>query len=304
MSVKIANRQQVIDLLDSYDNFLFDCDGVLWLDTLLLPKVLETLGMLRNHGKHLIFVTNNSTKSREQYVEKFAKFGLKVSKSEVFGSAYASAIYAKDILQLPTDKKVWVLGGKGLEVEFGELGYTTLGGTRMPELESPLNSNDPSDPINHLDPEVGAVAVGLDTHLNYHRLAITLQYLLRPDVAFIASNIDSTFPANGMILPGAGTVVQAVATCSHKTPVLCGKPNKGMMDAIVEAHHIDKSRSIMIGDRLNTDMKFGRDNGLASLLVLTGIESEDTLKALDEKEQPTYYATKLGDLYELLQKGN
>ncbi|QPG73289.1 hypothetical protein FOA43_000598 [Brettanomyces nanus] len=299
MSTKITGKQQVEDLLNKYDNFLFDCDGVIWLDNALLPYVIETLQMLRSHGKQLIFVTNNSTKSRDDYVDKFAKFGLTILKKEVFGSAYASAIYAKNIIKLPTEKKIWIMGGKGLEVEFNEAGYQTLGGSSMPELDKELDLSDSNDPINKIDPAVGAVVVGLDTHMNYHRLAVTLQYLRNPEVVYIATNIDATYPANGIILPGAGSVVDSASSCSQRTPVSCGKPSKGMMDAIVEAHGIDKSRSIMVGDRLNTDMKFGSSNGLDTLLVLTGIETEEAMRALDQSSQPTYYAAKLGDLFEL-----
>lgn len=299
MASKITSKADVEQLLDKYDNFLFDCDGVIWLGSKLLPHVIETLNMLRSRGKKLIFVTNNSSKSREDYVKKFKGFGLTVAKDEMFGSAYASAVYTKQILKLPTTSKVWVMGGSGIEVEMAECGYETIGGTKMPELDKPMDLDNPNDPIYSLDDNVGAVCVGLDTSMDYHRLAMTLQYLRRPEVAFIATNIDSTYPAHGFILPGAGTVVRAAAECSGREPVSCGKPSPGMMDAIVESHGIDRRRSIMVGDRLNTDMKFGRDGGLSTLLVLTGIESESTLQATAVK--PTYFASKLGDLYEMSQ---
>ncbi|QPG74021.1 hypothetical protein FOA43_001340 [Brettanomyces nanus] len=301
MSIKVTSKEMVQELLDNYDNFLFDCDGVIWLDTTLLPKVLETLDMLRALGKRLIFVTNNSTKTRDEFVAKFASFGLKINREDVFGSSYASAIFAKDILKLPQDQKIWIVGDKGLEKEFKEAGYKTIGGTKMPELDEPLDLKNKDDPIYHLDPQVGAAVVGMDTKINYHRLAVTLQYLLKPNVVYIATNIDSTYPANGMVLPGEGTLVQAAAYCSQKKPYSCGKPSKSLIDVIVKTHGIDKNRSIMIGDNLNTDMKFGLDNGLETMLVMTGIGSEEALNALEETKQPTYFADKLGDLYELME---
>ena len=298
MSVKISSKAISQEILDKYDNFLFDCDGVLWRESSLLPNVAETLKMLRKHNKNLIFVTNNATKSRLQYSKKFEKFGLKVSESEVFGSSYASAVYVRDILKLPKNKKVWVEGTEGLEIELQDAGYQTVGGSKLPSLDKPLNIEDKDDPINNIDPEVGAAVVGLDPKINYHRIAVTMQYLLNPDVHFIATNPDSTFPGKGRLLPGAGMAVSAVETCVNRKGIICGKPSKGMMDAIIKSQKIDKSRSIMVGDRFDTDILFGLNNGLSTLLVLSGIESPETLAALDPEQKPTYYANKLGDLYE------
>lgn len=297
MPTTLSTRAQVTDFIDKHETFLFDCDGVLWLGTTLLPKIKETLNLLREKGKKLIFVTNNATNSREQYVEKFAKFGIAVKKEEVFGSAFSAATYVEKIVKLPKDKKVWVLGQKGLEHELHELGYQTLGGTD-PELSTPWST---SNKLMKLDPTVGAAVVGLTTDINYYRLAVTLQYLLKPDVEFIATNIDSTFPANGMILPGAGTVVECVTTCSNRKPVACGKPSQAMMDAIKATVDFDESKACMVGDRLNTDIRFGNKGGLDTLLVLTGIETEATVAVAEGEEKPKFVASKLGDLYELIQ---
>ncbi|CDK29102.1 unnamed protein product [Kuraishia capsulata CBS 1993] len=298
MSQKLTTKQEVEQFLSQYDTFLFDCDGVLWLGTHILPKVVETLTLLRSLGKKLIFVTNNSTKSRREYTQKFEKFGLTVTAEEIFGSAFASAVYLKNVAKLPKEKsKVWVLGQSGIEEELAEVGIESLGGSNQ-ALDEEFTTE---SPFLKLDPEVGAVIAGLDTKVNYHRLAITLQYLLQPDVKFIATNIDSTYPQKGMILPGAGSIIESVAFASGRTPVACGKPNQAMMEAIVAQHGFDKKRACMVGDRLNTDMKFGRDGGLGTLLVLTGIETVDKIHALEASEQPLYFADKLGDIFELLQ---
>ncbi|KAG7733844.1 hypothetical protein KL948_001046 [Ogataea haglerorum] len=301
MSIKIASKSQVEDLLAKYDTFLFDCDGVLWLGDHLLPNIAETLDLLRSKGKKVIFVTNNSSKSRADYVKKFEKFGIVATTDEIFGSSYATAVYVDSILQLPKDKKVWVLGGSGIVDELKLFGYESLGGVD-PRYDGLLDMNDPESMIYKIDSDVGAVVVGLDTKLNYYKLAVTMQYLKDSKVPFIATNIDSTYPSKGMKLPGAGSCVESVVCASGRQPITsCGKPSKGMMDAIDKAHKLDKSRTVMVGDRLNTDMKFGRDGGLATLLVLTGIETVETLGQLSKDEQPTYFADKLGDLYELLQ---
>ncbi|WLF76850.1 4-nitrophenylphosphatase [Lodderomyces elongisporus] len=306
MSVKITDRKQALDLIvDKYDYFLFDCDGVIWLGDHLLPSVSETLEYLRSKNKTIIFVTNNSTKSREDYLKKFEKMGIKnVNKSELFGSAYATAIYIDKILKLPKDKHVWVLGEEGIETELKEVGYKTLGGTDAKLEEDGINFN-PNNPIlDNLDSQVGAVVCGLTFKINYLKLSMTMQYLLKDNktLPFIATNIDSTFPMKGKLLIGAGSVIESVAYASGRQPdAICGKPNQSMMDAVkaqLPGLKENPKRGLMVGDRLNTDMKFGRDGGLDTLLVLTGIETEENVKSLKAGEAPTYYADKLGDLYE------
>lgn len=306
MSTKLSTKEQIASVLDDYDYFLFDCDGVIWLGDHLLPFISETLDLLKAHKKTIIFVTNNSTKSRNDYLKKFANLGISgIDKSEVFGSSYASAVYVDKILNLPKDKKIWVLGEIGIEQELKELGYTTLGGTD-PNLVKDGVEFDPNHPsLTNLDDSVGAVVTGLTFNLNYLKLSITLQYLLKDNksIPFIATNIDSTFPSKDKLLIGAGSIIESVAYASGREPdAICGKPNQSMLNAI-KADNVglkeNPKRGLMVGDRINTDMKFGRDGGLDTLLVLTGIETEERVQSLDKYVAPTYYADKLGDFYEL-----
>lgn len=306
MSTKITDKASAQNILDSYDYFIFDCDGVIWLGDHLLPSVVETLSLLKELNKKVIFVTNNSTKSRNDYLAKFTKLGIHgIVKDEVFGSSYASAVYVDKILKLPKDKKVWVLGETGIEHELHELGYETVGGSD-PSLYSEGNVfNAEHKMLNELDDSVGCVVAGLDTRVNYLKLSITMQYLLKDNksIPFVATNIDSTFPLKGKFLIGAGSIIITAINASGREPnAICGKPNQSMMKTIqVDNPELGKNpkKGLMIGDRLNTDMKFGRDGGLDTLLVLTGVETEEVVKQLDAAEAPTYYANKLGDLFEL-----
>lgn len=309
MSQKITSAAQVNSILENYDYFLFDCDGVIWLGDHILPHVVETLALLKEHKKTVFFVTNNSSKARDDYLLKFQKLGVpNVTKQEVFGLSYASAVYVDKILKLPKNKKVWVLGEKGIEKELQELGYTTVGGTDPALTEGGLLFDASHPALTQLDPDVGAVVAGLSLNLNYLKLSATLQYLLKDDksLPFIATNIDSTFPSKGMFLIGAGSIVETVSFASGRQPdAICGKPNLSMMNSIkadCPGLKENPSRGLMIGDRLNTDMKFGRDGGLDTLLVLTGVEKEEVVKTLPTDTAPTYYADKLGDFFELLQK--
>lgn len=304
MSQKVTTKEQAQQLIDQYEYFLFDCDGVIWLGDHLLPSVVETIELLKERKKTILFVSNNSTKARKDYLAKFDKLGIKgIQPSEVFGSSYASAVYIDKILQLPKHKKIWVLGEAGIEKELQELGYTTVGGTD-PDLNKGGVVFDPEHPqLTELDPDVGAVVVGLTTNLNYLKLSITMQYLHKDNklLPFIATNIDSTFPLKGMFLIGAGSIIETVSFASGRQPdAICGKPNQAMMNSIIADNpglKKEPKKGLMVGDRLNTDMKFGRDGGLDTLLVLTGVETEESV--LQQENPPTYYAHKLGDLFEL-----
>lgn len=294
MSMRLATRAQAEALISRYTTFLFDCDGVLWQGTHLLPQSKETLEYLRGLGKRLIFVTNNSTKSRQAYSKKFRDLGLDVKPTEIFGSSYSSAVYLDKVAKMPKDRKVLVVGEKGLEEELQEVGYTTVGGTDPSFVTAEF---DESRVVR--DPSIGCVLSGLDTKINYFKLAYAQQQLLDPQVIFLATNIDSTFPSHGKILPGAGTIIQAVATCSGRTPeAALGKPSKSMMDCIKAAYDLDPETSIMVGDRLNTDMEFGHSGGMSTLFVLSGIDNEERMAK--SPVTPTFYADNLGSLYRLV----
>ena len=308
MSLKIHTKEQSLSILDKYDYFIFDCDGVIWLEDHLLPHSRETLELLKKKSKEVIFVTNNSSKSRNDYLRKFDSLGIPgIQKKEIFGSSYATAAYIEKILKLSKDKKIWVLGGSGIEQELQEVGYNTIGGTEKALTEDGLAFNPNHAMLTQLDDLVAAVVVGLTSSINYLALSITLQYLLKENksLPFIATNLDSTYPVKGMRLPGAGSIVETMSTSSGRTPsAICGKPNQSMMDAIKSDNPslaMNPGKGLMIGDRLNTDMKFGKEGGLDTLLVFTGIEDEYSLSNADSLSYPTYYIDQLGDLFRLTQ---
>lgn len=296
MVEKITSTKQAQALLDKHDTWLFDCDGVLWHGSELLPHARETIELLKRQGKQLIFVTNNSTKSRATYRNKFEKLGFQVDTDDIFGSAFSAAVYLDRVIKFPKDKKVLVVGEQGIEDELHALGYQTVMGS------DPQFRQDYSEALNATvsrDPEIGCVLVGLDTHVNYYKVAYAQAQLEDPNTLFLATNIDSTFPSHGRLFPGAGTIIQAVATAARRQPTASlGKPSDAMMSCIKARFEFDPSRAIMVGDRLNTDMAFGRRGGLSTFMVLTGVDTEAAIAESDTK--PDFLATKLGDLYELL----
>ncbi|KAF2089257.1 2-phosphoglycolate phosphatase [Saccharata proteae CBS 121410] len=295
-----GDKAGIEDFLAKFDTFLFDCDGVLWSGDHLFPKVAETLEMLRSKGKHLVFVTNNSTKSREDYKKKFDKLGIPAKVEEVFGSSYSAAIYISRIMKLQSPKnKVFVLGESGIEAELSTESVPYIGGTD-PSLRRDITPEDFTAIADGsaLDPDVAVVLVGLDFHVNYLKLAHAFAYLRR-GATFLATNTDSTLPNAHTLFPGAGSVSAPLVTSTGLQPLALGKPSQAMMEAIEGKFQLNRSRTCMVGDRLNTDIQFGIEGKLGgTLAVLTGVnKKEDFLGEGDGTGvRPAFYADCLGDL--------
>ncbi|KAI0901485.1 4-nitrophenylphosphatase [Annulohypoxylon nitens] len=286
------------EFLDKFDVFLLDCDGVLWSGDHLFEGIVETLEFLRSRGKRVVFVTNNSTKSRPDYQKKLTALGIPSDVEEIFASAYSSAIYISRILKLPAPKnKVFVIGESGIESELRTEGVPFIGGTD-PALRRDITPEDFNGLADGslLDPDVGIVLAGLDFHINYLKLAMGFQYIRR-GAKFLATNLDSTLPMNHTFFPGAGSISVPLVNMTGETPLAFGKPSQAMMDAIEGKFKLDRARTCMVGDRLNTDIQFGIQGGLGgTLAVLTGVSKKEHWEAEDAVAVPAYYVDKLSDL--------
>ncbi|KAJ6557274.1 HAD-like domain-containing protein [Mycena vulgaris] len=294
MSVRLSSPADYETLLDKYDTWMFDCDGVLWNGDHLVEGVVDVLELLRLRKKKVLFVTNNAAKSRKSYKGKFDQLGVEAHVDEIYGSAYASAVYISSVMKLPKDKKVYVIGMKGLEEELHEEGVSFLGGTDPADC-----TLEPFSLANFtLDPDVAVVLSSLDTAVNYTKMSKAFQYLTRnPGCVFLATNEDSTYPAAGGILPGAGAMSAPLRYALGKDPLSIGKPASTMLDCIKAKVDFDPKRTIMVGDRLNTDILFGQNGGLATLLVLTGITTEAEITGPNASSTvPDFVTGSIGDL--------
>uniref|UniRef100_A0A8R7UEZ2 phosphoglycolate phosphatase n=1 Tax=Triticum urartu TaxID=4572 RepID=A0A8R7UEZ2_TRIUA len=175
-------------LVGSVDAFLFDCDGVIWKGDELIQGVPETLELLRKLGKKLVFVTNNSRKSRRQYSKKFKTLGLEVPEEEIFTSSFAAAMFLK-LNNFSPEKKVYVVGEDGILDELKLAGFECFGGPEDGKKNIMLEANFYFD---H-DKSVGAVVVGLDQYFNYYKMQYaSLCIRENPGCLFIATNRDPT----------------------------------------------------------------------------------------------------------------
>jgi 4-nitrophenyl phosphatase len=244
-------------------------------------------------------VTNNSTKSRADYQKKLSGMGLEATKDEIFGSAYSASVYISRILSLPAPKnKVFVIGEAGIEAELRSENVSFIGGTDA-SLRRDIAPADFAAIASGemLDPDVGAVLVGLDYHFNYLKMSLAFAYLQR-GAKFLATNLDSTLPNMHALFPGAGSIsAPLIMMLGGLQPVSCGKPSQAMMDAIEGRFKFERSKACMVGDRLNTDVKFGVEGGLGgTLAVLTGVAKKEDWEKDDAPAVPMYYVDRLADL--------
>jgi len=261
---------------------------------------VETLELLRSKGKQTIFVTNNSTKSRADYLKKLTGMGIPSNVDEIFASAYSSAIYIARIMNLPGPKnKVFVIGEAGIETELKTENVEFIGGTD-PAYRRDITPEDYKGIADGslLDENVGIVLAGLDFHINYLKLSLGYAYLAR-GAKFLATNTDSTLPSNHTFFPGAGSISIPLVNMTGQQPLALGKPSQAMMDAIEGKFKFDRAKACMVGDRLDTDIKFGIEGKLGgTLAVLTGVSTRAEWEVDGAAVVPAYYVEKLSDLRE------
>jgi len=280
--------------LKHFDNILFDCDGVLWRSGTAIVGAKRTIETLRALGKRLFFVTNNSTKSRTQYAKKFERLGIAVSREEIFPVSYASVAYLKSIgfhkRSAVERNKVYVVGMSGILEELEEAGIPYI----WCEDVAPPTAPPPSlDEVStwKVDPAIGAVLVGLTWRFTFAMNAYAcMAYRSNPNNVLVCTNRDSTFVMpGGIILPGGGSVVTSVETGLQATAINCGKPENVLFDLVNRAAGgLDVNRTLMIGDRVDTDILFGQRSGIRTLLVFSGVTRRQEFKESEALAKPVY----------------
>lgn len=203
-------------------------------------------------------------------------------------------MYISRIMKLQAPKnKVYVLGESGIEQELDSENVPYIGGTD-PAMQREMKPEDFKDIASGkaLDENVAVVLTGLDYHPSYLKLSLGMAYL-RNGAKFLATNIDSTLPSANTLFPGAGALGAPLVKASGQEPLALGKPSQAMMDSVEGRFNFDRKKTCMVGDRLDTDIKFGIQGGLGgTLMVLTGVN-----KLADITDVvPSAYVDKLGDL--------
>lgn len=291
--LKLSDPQT--ELLDKVDVFIFDCDGVIWRGDSLIDGIPETLDKLRKAGKKMFFVTNNSTKSRAGYKKKFDSLGLDIPPEEIFSSSFAAAAYLEQTKFKESGKKVYIIGEVGICEELDLIDVPYIGGPadsdKVPEMG-------PGGRLD-VDKDVGAVIVGFDRMVNYYKIQYAQLCINEENAEFIATNLDAvTHLTDAQEWAGNGSMVGAIRGCTGMEPTVVGKPSPLMIEYLESKYGVDRDRICMVGDRLDTDVLFGTDNGLKSLLVLSGVTTEEKLLSPENTITPDFYSDDITAFFE------
>ncbi|CAI2351765.1 unnamed protein product [Caenorhabditis sp. 36 PRJEB53466] len=255
------------ELLANFDTFVFDADGVLWTGDVPVPGAADWINTLLNDESKSVFITtNNSTKTLEQYMQKVGKMGFgRLGKRNLISPAIVLIDYLLTNSEKFKDEWIYLIGVENLKTSLEEGGGVKCFGTG----EDHKNDYTDGDFIFEVDVtrKPKAVVVSFDSHFSYPKLMKAANYLADPHVELLVCNEDTTFPGpvRGMILPETGPWSAAIQNVSGRKPTaVFGKPHKQMADFLksrVDANKFDATRTVMFGDRLDTDMMFGKRNG-------------------------------------------
>ena len=269
---ELKNNADWQDILHTIDTFLFDCDGVIWHGLNPLPGAVEAVSHLKQMGKQVYFVTNKNTQSRSEILHKFCQLGFSdISIESVYTSSYVTSQYLRNVLKLTG--KVYLIGNEGIKTELEtagicclEIGPDPISGVSSQELES-----------IQIDSEVQAVVVATDYSFGYKKLVKAFFYLQSPECHFIGTSEDQVIPvANGSIVPGAtGSFIRAIQYSAGRSATVIGKPYLPIIECMEREFPLDRSKALMIGDNLTSDIQFARRAGVKSLLVLSGVTKRD-----------------------------
>lgn len=312
---QMMSAERFETLLTEITTFIFDADGVLWLGEDAIPGSPEFIDYLLRMNKRVIVLTNNATKSRAVYAKKLTNLGYdkRIGKHSIVNPAAVVADTLHRAGLHKQNKKVYLIGGQGVKDELEDLDIEYFG--TGPDPVDKQESSKGAAFLYDIDLEeetenVGAVVVGYEKYFNYLKLMKAANYLQDEDCLFVATNEDETCPGPNpsICIPDAGPLVAAVKTAAGREPLVVGKPNTPAFDYICRRWQIDPSKTMMIGDRTNTDVKFGKDHGLRTMLVLSGVHQVDDIvdNQMNDKDDmvPEFYARCLGALLPAEEKEN
>ena len=236
-------------------SMILDMDGVIWRGDAPLGDLPTIFNQIRQRGIKFVFATNNATKTVEQYVARLKGYDIEVEEWQVITSAQALS-YAMTH-KFPRGSKVFMIGGDGVRKALEENGYQILSVENAPAAE--------------------AVVMGIDYEINFQKMS-EATYLVRRGIPFYATNPDKTFPTPRGEIPGAGAWYSVIVTATEVEPIVAGKPYPFLMELALEKLGTRKEETLVVGDRLETDIAGGQSVGCPTALVLTGVSTLEESK--------------------------
>lgn len=237
----------------TYKGYLIDLDGTIYKGKERIPAGEQFIRDLQERELPYLLVTNNTTRRPEQVQQMLAEtFDIKTPIETIYTATLATVDYMKD---LGRGNTVYVIGEEGLKSAIYEAGF-------VEDSENPAY-----------------VVVGLDWTVDYDKFA-TATLAIQKGAHFIGTNPDLNIPTERGLLPGAGSLIAFLEAATRVKPVIIGKPEAIIMDKALDRLGVKKSEAIMVGDNYLTDIMAGIQNGIATLLVLTGFTKKEEVESL------------------------
>lgn len=258
--------------------FLFDMDGTIYEEETVFDGTYQLLDYIDRMGGKYVFITNNSSKSVKDYVKKLNKLGIKGNYDNFFTSTQAAVLYLKKNYPL---KKIYCQGTKSFVRELTDAGI---------------------DIADNAEDKIDVVLLGFDTELTSKKLRKTCEILSTKDVSFIATNPDLRCPVCFGYIPDCGSICNMITAATGKKPVYIGKPEPTMINIVRENYGYSANETVVIGDRLYTDIAAGLNAGVTTICVLTGEATAEDIKMGSIK--PTYTFKSVKEIWIALEKSH
>lgn len=255
--------------------WLFDMDGTIYKEETLFDGALNLLSQIKECGGRYVFITNNSSKSVTEYIQKVNRLGIAAGTDNFFTSGQATIVWLE---KEKPGVKVYCQGTKSLVAELKAAGI---------------------DVTENVEP-VGVVLVGFDMELTTAKLRNTCEILSTQDVTYIATNPDWVCPVAFGFIPDCGSICGMIKNATGKWPAFIGKPEPAMVNIVREKFGCSAEETVVVGDRLYTDVATGLNAGVTAICVLTGEAVVDEIENGDIK--PTYTFSSVREVYSVLKE--
>ncbi len=251
--------------------FLLDMDGTIYLDTELFDGTLDFLSEVKANGGRYLFVTNNSSKSTDAYVEKLARIGIDATPDEFLTSTDATCIYLNNTYP---GKKFYSFGTASFTDQLRSFGINA---------------------VCDIEDDIFGLVISNDTELTFKKLDDASRLLLNDNLVYIATNPDWVCPTSYGYVPDCGSFCEMLKRATGREPIFIGKPHPEMLLLAIDKFGYTKDECVMVGDRLYTDIASGVNAGIDTVFMLSG---EGTLADLDNSEvKPTYVMDNIRELF-------
>ena len=252
--------------------FLLDMDGTIYLDYELFDGTLDFLSYVKEKGGKYLFVTNNSSKGVGAYIEKMKRLGIEATADDFLTSVDATVAY---IRKYHSGKRFYVMGTKSFVSTIVSEGI---------------------DVVTEIGEGIDGILLGYDTELTYKKLDDVCRLLSTGEYIYLATNPDVTCPTSYGFVPDLGSISVMIKNATGKMPRFIGKPEPDMALICMDRFGVSKDETVIIGDRIYTDIACGVNAGCTSILVLSGETQPEDVDAADVADQPDFAFGSLDDV--------